>query len=91
MLRARVAWCSRSQSFPQVDLARTSLTVRAFTACPTTRRELDETVEDSLRRASLFNEVKDQLDKPGTGLSGGQQQRLCIARAIAVSPEVIHG
>lgn len=53
------------------------------------KAELDEIVENSLRRASLFNEVKDQLDKPGTGLSGGQQQRLCIARAIAVSPEVI--
>jgi phosphate transport system ATP-binding protein len=51
--------------------------------------ELDEIIENSLRRASLFDEVKDQLDKPGTGLSGGQQQRLCIARAIAVSPEVI--
>jgi phosphate transport system ATP-binding protein len=46
-------------------------------------------VEKSLRRASLFDEVKDVLDQPGTGLSGGQQQRLCIARAIAVSPEVI--
>jgi phosphate transport system ATP-binding protein len=46
-------------------------------------------VEKSLRRAGLFDEVKDVLDKPGTGLSGGQQQRLCIARAIAVSPEVI--
>ncbi len=53
------------------------------------KAEMDEIVEDSLRRASLFDEVKDQLDKPGTGLSGGQQQRLCIARAIAVSPEVI--
>ena len=53
------------------------------------KAELDEIVETSLRRASLFDEVKDQLDKPGTGLSGGQQQRLCIARAIAVSPEVI--
>ena len=53
------------------------------------KAEMDEIVENSLRRASLFDEVKDQLDKPGTGLSGGQQQRLCIARAIAVSPEVI--
>ena len=53
------------------------------------KSEMDEIVEQSLRRASLFEEVKDQLDKPGTGLSGGQQQRLCIARAIAVSPEVI--
>jgi phosphate transport system ATP-binding protein len=53
------------------------------------RAEMDEIVENSLRRASLFEEVKDMLDKPGTGLSGGQQQRLCIARAIAVSPEVI--
>ncbi|MCP5164448.1 MAG: phosphate ABC transporter ATP-binding protein [Pseudomonadales bacterium] len=53
------------------------------------KAEMDEIVESSLRRAGLFEEVKDQLDKPGTGLSGGQQQRLCIARAIAVSPEVI--
>lgn len=53
------------------------------------KAEMDEIVEKSLRRAGLFEEVKDQLDKPGTGLSGGQQQRLCIARAIAVSPEVI--
>lgn len=51
--------------------------------------ELDEIVETSLRRAGLFDEVKDRLDAPGTGLSGGQQQRLCIARTIAVSPEVI--
>ncbi|QZY51367.1 phosphate ABC transporter ATP-binding protein PstB [Leucobacter tenebrionis] len=49
----------------------------------------DDLVERSLRGANLWNEVKDRLDKPGSGLSGGQQQRLCIARAIAVSPEVL--
>lgn len=53
------------------------------------KADLDEIVENSLRKASLWDEVKDRLDQPGTGMSGGQQQRLCIARAIAVSPEVI--
>lgn len=53
------------------------------------KKELDEIVEKSLRRAALWEEVKDRLDEPGTALSGGQQQRLCIARAIAVSPDVI--
>ena len=54
-----------------------------------TRVDLDEIVESSLRKASLWEEVKERLHQPGTGLSGGQQQRLCIARAIAVSPEII--
>jgi phosphate transport system ATP-binding protein len=54
-----------------------------------TRTELDEIVTSSLQRAGLFEEVKDRLNDPGTGLSGGQQQRLCIARAIAVEPEII--
>jgi len=53
------------------------------------RDHLDEIVETSLKRAGLWKEVVDRMSEPGTGLSGGQQQRLCIARAIAVSPEVI--
>ena len=53
------------------------------------KKKVDEVVESSLKGANLWNEVKDRLDKPGAGLSGGQQQRLCIARAIAVSPQVL--
>ena len=54
-----------------------------------TKSELDQIVENSLKKSALWEEVKDRLDEPGTSLSGGQQQRLCIARAISVNPEVI--
>ena len=53
------------------------------------KNQMDNIVETSLKKAALWDEVKDRLDEPGTSLSGGQQQRLCIARALSVSPEVI--
>lgn len=53
------------------------------------KTHMDEIVESSLKKAALWEEVKDRLDQPGTGLSGGQQQRLCIARAISINPDVI--
>jgi phosphate transport system ATP-binding protein len=53
------------------------------------KNDLDKIVESSLKKAALWDEVKDRLNQPGTGLSGGQQQRLCIARTISINPEVI--
>lgn len=89
MLRARVGMVfQKPNPFPKSIYENVAYGPRIH-GLAHSRAELDEIVETSLKRASLWTEVKDVLDKPGTGLSGGQQQRLCIARAIAVSPEVI--
>jgi phosphate transport system ATP-binding protein len=89
MLRARVGMVfQKPNPFPKSIYENVAYGPRIH-GLAHSKAEMDEIVEISLRRAGLFEEVKDQLDKPGTGLSGGQQQRLCIARAIAVSPEVI--
>ena len=80
------AWCSRSPTRSRSRSTTTSPTARASTALPRARPISTGIVESSLKKAALWNEVKDRLHEAGTGLSGGQQQRLCIARAIAVSP-----
>ena len=88
-LRARVGMVfQKPNPFPKTIYDNVSYGPRLH-GLASRRAELDEIVEKSLRRAGLWEEVKDRLDQPGTGLSGGQQQRLCIARAIAISPEVI--
>jgi phosphate transport system ATP-binding protein len=88
-LRARVGMVfQKPNPFPKSIFDNVAYGPRIHGMAPS-RRELDEVVQTSLERAGLWKEVKDRLKEPGTGLSGGQQQRLCIARAIAVSPEVI--
>ena len=79
----------RPNPFPTMSIRENVLAGVKLNARRMPKPDADELVERSLRGANLWNEVKDRLDKPGSGLSGGQQQRLCIARAIAVSPEVI--
>jgi phosphate transport system ATP-binding protein len=88
-LRARVGMVfQKPNPFPKSIYENVSYGARIH-GLTQNKADLDQLVEESLRRASLWEEVKDRLDQTGTGLSGGQQQRLCIARAIAVSPEVI--
>ena len=79
----------RPNPFPTMSIRENVLAGVRLNNRRISKTDADELVESSLRGANLWNEVKDRLDKPGSGLSGGQQQRLCIARAIAVSPEVI--
>lgn len=89
MLRARVGMVfQKPNPFPKSIYENVAYGPRIH-GLAANRAELDDIVYGSLERAGLVDEVKDRLDEPGTGLSGGQQQRLCIARTIAVNPEVI--
>ena len=89
MLRARVGMVfQKPNPFPKSVYDNVAYGPRIH-GIATHRGALDEIVQKSLERAGLWEEVKDRLEEPGTGLSGGQQQRLCIARTIAVNPEVI--
>ncbi|GAB3758205.1 phosphate ABC transporter ATP-binding protein PstB [Zhihengliuella somnathii] len=79
----------RPNPFPTMSIRENVLAGLKLNGKRVSKSDADGIVEKSLRGANLWNEVKDRLDKPGSGLSGGQQQRLCIARTIAVEPEVI--
>ncbi|WP_415854393.1 phosphate ABC transporter ATP-binding protein PstB [Sinomonas sp. G460-2] len=79
----------RPNPFPTMSIRDNVLAGVKLNGKKLSRSDSDAIVESSLLGANLWNEVKDRLDKPGSGLSGGQQQRLCIARAIAVKPDVI--
>ncbi|PID53481.1 MAG: phosphate ABC transporter ATP-binding protein [Micrococcales bacterium] len=79
----------RPNPFPTMTVKQNVLAGVTLNSRRLSRSAADELCEQSLRGANLWDEVKDRLDKPGAGLSGGQQQRLCIARAIAIQPEII--
>jgi len=79
----------RPNPFPTMSIAENVLAGARLNNRRMKKSEAEELVERSLRGANLWDEVKDRLDRPGSGLSGGQQQRLCIARAIAVKPAVL--
>jgi phosphate transport system ATP-binding protein len=88
LLRARIGMVFQKPTpFPMTIYENIAFGIRLYERLP--RGELDRRVEDALRRAALWEEVKDKLNANGLSLSGGQQQRLCIARTVAVRPEVI--
>ncbi len=88
LLRARIGMVFQKPTpFPMSIYDNIAFGVRLYESLP--RHELDERVESALRRAALWEEVRDKLQQSGLSLSGGQQQRLCIARAVAVRPEIL--
>jgi phosphate transport system ATP-binding protein len=88
LLRAKIGMVFQKPTpFPMSIYDNIAFGVRLFESLP--RIEMDDRVEWALKKAALWNEVKDKLDQSGAGLSGGQQQRLCIARGIAIKPEVL--
>ena len=90
MIRRKIGMVfQRPNPFPTMSIAENVLAGIRLNSKRLSKSTADELVEKSLRGANLWDEVKNRLDQPGSGLSGGQQQRLCIARAIAVEPEVL--